>query len=368
MKIACIYWYTSSVGGIATHLNTWRNAAIEAGDTFHILHSKNWKSKVPALFTEREWVRGGDTRIWIDGEVPQTEAGARWLEKNYDVVLFGFICPHETKAYPTQDYLPLYNCKLPKAACVMDGYWDEYSDWAVQLLPKLKGVLCPLESYAIPLRKLGMKNLIISPFPFCPQRGKLEPKSKTPLLVWPCQWKNIKGITQFIDIVPKLPSALEVQMYSNGIRYYQLRSEDRWKRAIDKDHFDGFNGQGRAEFFGNVDLPIINGAYQRAWFTVNLQGMSSRKETYKRGSYNNTEVEALWYGALPILHESTNQTDLPKDVYVSVSSADEIPALTARLIKSKLSLDPDRQAKAREFVAHKHLASERYKDVQRVFQ
>src|SRR5262245_41115563 len=104
MRIACVYWYTSSVGGIATHLNHLRSAAISAGDKFDILHCRNWKTKQPTLFPQRCWVRGGDTRIWVDGEIPQTEEAALWLKQNYDAVYFGFICPHPTKAYPDPDF------------------------------------------------------------------------------------------------------------------------------------------------------------------------------------------------------------------------------------------------------------------------
>lgn len=363
MRIACVYWSTSSVGGIATHLNSLRKAAIRAGDSFDILHSSDWKRKPPALFPERQWIRGGDTRIWVDGEVPQNAASAKWLEARYDAVVYGFICPHPTKAYPEPAFLPLYDVALPKVAWVMDGYWADYAEWAEPLLPRLKAVLCPLESYATPLRKMGLKNLVISPFPFSPQVGRTEPRSPTPLLVWPNQWKNIKGVTQFLEVVPEIPEEVRVDLYSNGIRYYQLRTSDAWKAAVGKDLFQGYGGEGRATFYGNVDVPEIAKAYQRAWFTVNLQGMTTKKETYRRGSYNNTEVEALFYGACPVLHVSTAGTDLPKDVYLPVTAASEIPAAVRYGIDTGFALDPKRREKARDFVVGKHLASARYRDL-----
>lgn len=367
MRIACIYWYTSSVGGIATHLNSLRSAALRAGDTFDILHSRDWSKKTPQLFTERQWVRGGDTRIWIDGEVPQSEEGRKWIEDNYDAVLFGFICPHKTKAYPTPAFLPLYDFKGPKAAWVMDGYWDDYSEWAIPLLPKLKGILCPLESYATPLRALGVKNLKISAFPFCPAIGRSEGRAVDPLMVWPCQWKNIKGIKQFLSIVPDLAyMGVDVELYSCGIEYYQLRTEDVWKAAVGLDHFQQYNGTGQASYYGNVDMPAVVASLQRAWFTCNLQGMKTRKETYRRGSYNNTEVEALWYGACPILHSSTSQTALPEGTYLPVDSEDEIPATVQYAISNGYALSPRRQAMAKEYVMDTHMASHRYRDVKEV--
>ncbi len=366
MKLACIYWSTSSVGGIDTHLNTLRTAALQVGDSFDILHAKSWVTKRPKLFAERQWIRGGDTRIWVDGEFshhPKQVVGSiKWLESNYDAVIFGFICPHKTKAYPEPDFLPIYNVKLPKVAWVMDGYWHEYSEWATPLLNRLSGVLCPQESYASPLRALGCKNLKISCFPFMPKLGKILPKEKKPLLVWPNQWKDIKGVRYFLKCIPNISERVDIELYSNGIRYYQSRKEDFWLEAIGEDKFQGFDGNGRATFFGNVERHVIVDAYQRAWFTCNLQGMTARNQTYKLGSYNNTEVEALFYGACPILHNSTLQTALPKECYIAVDSAEEIPKAIQQGISSGFALSGSRRKLAREFVLDTHLASKRYQD------
>lgn len=368
MKIAIIYWYTSSVGGIATHLNTYRQAGLKVGDKIDILHCRSWKTKSPMVFKERQWVRGGDTRIWIDGEISshpsKVKASVDFLEKNYDAVLFGFICPHQTKAYPTPDFLPLYEVDLPKVAFIMDGYWHEYSEWAEPLLEKVVGVVCPQEHYAKPITDLG-HEVLISRFPFVP---KLVTRSKrqTPTLLWPNQWKNIKGVTQFLEEIPKFPSCLEVELYSNGIRYYQLRSEESWRKAVRKDYFQGFNGEGRANFYGNVDLPTITKAYQEAWFTVNLQGMRSKKETYQLGSYNNTEVESLYYGCLPILHESTEGTILPPGLYHPVEDASGITDFLEDVTKRSkewMESDKGRQKEAKEFVMENHYYLDRYKEV-----
>lgn len=367
MRIACVYWTTSSVGGIATHLNSLRTAAMRNGDIFDILHTSVWKTKTPTLFKERQWIRGGDTRIWVDGEFSHHPArvkeAVKWIETNYDAILFGFICPHKRKDYPDPDFLPLYDADVPKAAWVMDGYWHDYAEWAEPLLERLEGVLCPQESYASPIRELGYKKLVISPFPFVPALGKRLPKDKQPLLIWPNQWKDIKGIRYFLKIVPEIPKQVNIELYSNGIRYYQSRTEDFWKAAVGEDKFQGFNGSGRATFFGNIDLPEITKVYQRAWFTCNLQGMTAKNATYKLGSYNNTEMEALYYGACPILHSTAKGTALPRDVYLTVETAEEIPVVVAKALKDGFALDPERRGKAAQFVLDRHLASKRYEDV-----
>lgn len=371
MKIACIYWKTSSVGGIATYLNNLRIGAQRAGDQMDILHSSNWKTKQPKIFEERQWIRGGDTNIWVDGEISTGTAmvrdSTRWLQENYDAVVFGTICPHQTKAYPQPEFLPVYEVDLPKAAYVMDGYWDTYDHWGRDLLHRVKGVLCPQESYANVVPKEGAgREVIVSPVPFLLEKGEVERDSK-PLVVWPSQWKNIKGVTQFLEIVPDLiDMGVRVELYSNGIRYYQLRTEDVWKKAVGEDLFQGHHGNGGATFYGNVDHPAIYSALQRAWFTVNLQGMRSKKAAYKVGSYNGTESEALWYGACPILHETTLNTIMWNDIFISVKDQTEIPGKIEKAIESGFALGVGRQSKARRFVKQYHDLDDRYSELKEV--
>jgi len=368
MRIACIYWYTKSVGGIATHLNSLRLAATANGDTFDILHSRNWKNKKPCLFPKRKWINGGDTKIWVDGEVPQTEEAAKWLNNNYDAIFYGFICPHKNKGYEEPHFKVLYlECTLPKIAFVMDGYWDDYSDWSEPVAKYCRAIFCPLESYAMPLRNKGIPRVKISPFPFIPKDNIKSDRSKEPLLVWPNQWKEIKGTNTFLKVLPQIPQEVNIEMYSTGIQYFRLRSTKEWKKGVGLDCYDTkYSGDGKAIYYGNVDLDTIIKAYQEAWFTVNLQGVTSRRDTYKAGSYNNTEVEALYYGAIPILHSSVLKTDIPKECIATVRNAYKLPDVIKTLISNKTIQDPVRRKRAKEFVLDKHLAYKTYKDIRNV--
>jgi hypothetical protein len=369
MRIAIIYWrMIHSVGGIAIHLNRLRDAAIRHGDTCHILVSDSQRRK-PRIYPERKWIRGGDTNIWICGEAHHhpwlVKRTIRWLEANYDAVVFGYPCPHRTTYYPSPDFLPIYDVKLPKVAWVMDGYWEMYRHWAKTAISKLDGILCPLATYAQPLRDDGITVPVrISAFPFWPQSGSLPPKSERPLIVWPNQWKDIKGIRPFIEEIPRIHEYCEgitdFELYSCGIRYYQLRSSACWRNAVGRDLFKAHHGRGVATYYGNVDHPTALNAIQRAWFTVNLQGCGTKQAPYKRGSYNNTEVEALYYGACPVLHRSASKTALPDDVYQRVRHAGDLPSVIHDSIHDGFALDPKRRQRARDFVLDVHLASSRY--------
>jgi len=289
------------------------------------------------------------------------------LKENYDVIHFGFLCPHPTKAYPTPDFLPVFtDLDLPKTGTITDGYWDDYAEWGEQCIPYLNLITTSGMHYAqaliergIPVQPLGI--------PFLPGTGRSYPRDREPLLIWPNQWKNIKGINPFLDAVPSLPDELRVELYSCGIRYYQLRTEDRWLDAVGEDKLFGFHGRGRATYFGNVDLPRIRTAFQRAWFSVCFQGIATRKAAYKAGSYNNTELEALYYGALPILHESALGTDLPESAYRTVETGDELPDVVARALRDGTVKDSERLRDARAFVLDNYSAYTQYETIRKAW-
>lgn len=372
MRIAIIYWPIKSVGGIATHLNTWRQAALDSGDECDILVSKP-TSLSPSLFPERRSIFGGDTRIWIDGSLPHGEKvqeSINFIKTNYDGVIFSTICPRRTKTYPEPKFMELYeglkSRKIPFVSCVMDGHFQA-GEWETWCVNRCKKIICPLESYAAPLSGFGGVKVVISPFPFNPFAHVGRTSTKNPLLVWANQWKNLKGISEFLSIVPDLPPNVEVEMYSNGIRYYQLRNTSLFRKAVKRDHLSNDTGLkgSRAHFYGNVEHSEIMKVFQRAWFTVNLQGIKAKKGPYFLGSYNNTEVEALWCGAIPILHSSAHRTDLPKNTFLTVDSAQEIPAVVEKALKEKMIHDPQRNLSAVKFINDKHYYLDRYEQVKR---
>lgn len=363
MRIAIIYWFTRSVGGIATRLNSLRSTAIAQGDTCDILISKNNTTK-PQKFSERRWTHGGDTKIWIDGNAPHGDnwkQTVKWLEKNYDGIVFGFLCPHQCKTCPDPVFMRLYeSVNLPMVSYICDGFWEKYRDWGNLCIPYLNKLFCTQPGFGKYLQDEGIE-VDYNPTPVISRLESPIAKAKTPLLIWPCQWKNIKGITEFLEIVPNLPSKVKVELFSSGIRYYQLRTTDVWNNAVSIDHFSGYNGNGRAEYLANQDLPEMAKKYSQAWFTVNLQGITGKRN----GVYHNTEMEALFYGACPILHESVRETALPSNTYLTVASASEIPEVVRHSIKSGFAISKHRQLEARKFIEKIHDPVKHYNKVKR---
>ncbi|MGB5686407.1 MAG: hypothetical protein WBM35_11375 [Candidatus Electrothrix sp.] len=366
-KIAGIYWDTSSVGGIATEAETFRRIAAESGDLLHVLRSPCAVSKAPILYPEPKLIRGGDTFIYIDGEIShhpnQVEASIDFLHENYDGLLFIFPCPHATKAYGNEPhFLPFYtDTWLPKVMRILDAYWSTYAEWGELCAAECNTIFVNQPAYAEPLKGSPLYDkIVLTKKPFLPFKNDLFVDRNTDLLIWPNQWKAIKGIKPFLKTIPLLPEWMQIEMYSNGIEYYQQRQGVDWLMAVRWDHFKGFDGLGRADFYGYVTLTEMAKAYARATWTVDFQGHAVKYEAYKQGSYNNTTVEALYYGALPILDFQATKSPVPNDLFYTVDSPLGLPDLDWLRLREK-ACDPGRRAKAREWVLDFHSAAKVWK-------
>jgi hypothetical protein len=366
MRIAAIYFPTSSVGGINTILVELRKEAEAQGDTFEVLRCGNLATIKPERF-EPKLIRGGDTFITIHGDCShhpnQIEGTLKFLEENYDAVYFSSLCPHPNKAYGDEPvFLPLYEkLNLPKVALIPDAYFSTYADWGVAALRGVKKAFTTQPAFAEPMIKAGL-----------PVKGLYAPitevdvsefwKSQNPSAVWTSQWKAIKGIDKLLPHIPEITKHCELDMYSNGILYYQMRETPEWKAAIAKDHFKGFDGEGKAHFYGYIDLDKIPGILAKSWFMIDLQGIGKPKhKAYQQGAYNYSTIEALLYGSCPILSEQTKKSIVPQEFYLTVDNADQV----AELIRTKqdFALDQDRIKAAREWVLKQHSSFGMYNEL-----
>lgn len=367
-RVAALYWPTSSVGGINTELRALRDEAEARGDTFHVLRS-GLTSGSPRAYPERRLVRGGDTFITIDGEAPHGagawQASARFIQERYDRVYLAYLCPHPTKAYGSNPLflnllLALREADLPIMGRVTDGYWESYSMFGQATIDLCSGVTVSQPAFASFFRHPHVRA---SRFPFSPRPAqpmalygqRLEPRrSRKPLTVWTSQWKAIKGIHRLLPHLPDIRH--DVELYSNGILYYQLRTTPAWRAAVGRDHFGAttpsgaFSGRGRAPFYGYIPLEDIPCVLSRAWFMVDLMGVGRpRNRVYTEGSFNNTTVEALWYGACPILHQQAARV-VPDDIALFVGEASEVPALLNDRKQQRWAVEPTRQRRAQHWV------------------
>lgn len=366
MRIAAIYWPTTGVGGINTELVALREEAHKNGHKFDVFRSGKHSTITANLFDAPKRIAGGDTHVIIHGEAPhhpkQIENTIKFLEANYDALYFAFICPHPNKEYGDEPhFLPLFTeCKLPKVARVTDPFFDSYKEFAILCVDKVKQTFVANPAYLKPLLEVGLP-FKHSPQPFLETKIQ-EERSKTPLLCWTSQWKTRKGLHIFYSQICELSKHMRVELYGNGIEYYKYRKTNSWKEIVNNDFFDErYNGNGKADFYGNVTLDEVFKALSRSWYMVDLQGYGNNKYSGDTGSYNITTLEALYYGSCPILSESARESSIPHEFYLSVKSDERIIDVINR--SGDFALDPYRQKKSREWVLDTHSTSIFYSDI-----
>lgn len=360
LRVAVIYYHITSVGGINSECQNFKIAAEKAGDTFHIYRTTAQKTKRPTLYPEPKLVAGGDTKILIDGDLSYHESQfpltKKYLEENYDVMFFIHPCPHPNKnwekehgANPIWDIM-YREVDLPKITRFLDGYYETYR-WIDPVLPLCEKVLVNQPAYAIPLQKAGLKPVWV-PKPFAP-RSLGVTRSLNPYLIWPNQWKDIKGIKKFMNMLPhihKFRSDMSINLFSTGIVYYQLRITPEWRKIIGADWFYSEKGnlapttdkyhqgpkqEGKLkgpeciQYQGWLPLEEMAEQYALAWCMVDLQGISYNRSRFPHyaGSFNNTEVEALYYGCRPIVHSTMLRSPIPNELLLTIDNENELPGL-----------------------------------------
>ncbi len=365
-RVAVLHWHTSSVGGINTTFQTLRAEALSRGDEFDILASDPQRTKSPGQFVKRQRVRGGDTFITIDGQAPHhptnVKASIEFIKKNYDVVITSFLCPHPTKAYGEEPlFLALLEgikaAGIPIVGYIHDAYWDSYKEFGLLTLPLCVRTMVCQPSYAKALIEAG--HPVTAAFvPFRTLADQPNVPRDPNLVVWLPQWKNIKGIGKFWAGLPRARQlGYKVEMYGNGIEYYNMRKEPDWKENVGSDFFSPeHSGSGAADFFGCVPETDVPGILSRATFMCDFQGSGKPKyEAYRNGSYNHTIIEALYYGAIPVVHKSVTNTPIPKDLILALDAPENWPDLIGDID----TVAYDRVA-ARRYVEENHSAKVLY--------
>lgn len=356
MRIAAIYWPTSSVGGINTELRNFRDEAERRGHTFHVLRSGKHSNISATVFSERKLIRGGDTFVTIDGEAshhPKQLDTTLSLLAGYDSVYLAFLCPHPTKDYGDQPvFLELLQgirmMGVPIVGRITDGYWKDYAEWGEATLKLCKSATFTHPSAAPNWE--GNPKVSHGGMPFHPRAQPTDHyRSPTPRTVWTSQWKAIKGIHKLLPCIPDIRG--RVDLYSNGILYYQLRETADWKKAVGRDLFKPeFSGDGTATFYGAVPLDDIPGILLRSWFMIDLMGIGKPKnQTYIAGAHNNTTIEAAHYGACPVLHARASSV-VPTDIALFASEARDVPKLINSQEGRKFARCPLRRRRALNWV------------------
>lgn len=363
-RILALHPRISSVGGINTELVNMRKEAADKGHEFLVYETAPWKTFAFKMFDEPTNIRGGDTYILVDGKISHYKTHlaevAKWINENFDSVFISCLCPRDNKAYRevgvNDDGTTMFNdvldlVTIPIVGRVTDGYFSAYEEWGRRTMQQCVKTTCS-RAYRPSIPEDAGKVELVE-IPFRPVGGGVRPRSSEPLVVNVSQYKNVKGTVPMLEAIPLFNDDVEVDLYSCGILYYQLRTKDVWLDAVNNDFFKGYDGRGVANYHGYVDVENMPDVLSSAWFLLDLQGWGrkGRYEAYKKGSLNNTGIEGMYYGCLPIVYETT---PIPDHLCAKVTSVEEI----AQIINSKegraLALNKGRQEEARQWVIERH--------------
>lgn len=364
IRVCALQWKTTGVAGLNSELVSMYKEGKNRGHDWEVFETWPWKQKAVIDYGERQLIRGGDVYITVNGKISHhpdhVAESVKFINENYDYVYLSGFVPHPNKAYGDEPHFYdfLNRIELPMVGRICDGYVDSYKEWfemGLELTPQLSLVTIA-HSYRSTVEEYGIEGAHI---PFYPE-AVTETRSEDPSLIWLSQWKNIKGIKQFVKAIPDMSPTIDIDMYSNGIEYYQMRSKEVWKQAMGTDNFaPEFSGNGRANFHGYTDLSNIPKLLQSSWAMADFQGMGrARYEVYNQGSINTTGIEALWYGALPIVAENST---IPDNLCVKVSADDIADAINYALEENPTFVrSTDRQAQAQDYVLKNFHASTVY--------
>lgn len=334
MRILALHFHLTSVAGIASELRALRHEAIAKGHTWETWETQPFKSFAIKEFDEPKLVRGGDTYIKVWGKVSNnnkfSEEVANWIAMNFDLVYLPSLCPRPNSMYGDDPMFleileKVKGFEIPIVGRITDGYFSTYQEWGMATLDLCTKATCH-ESYlcTIPEEYVRSGRVKSCEPPFLPQRTEVQ-RSKDRSIAWISQWKAIKGVNFFVPALKHL-TADRIDLYSNGIRYYQLRSSQAWLEGVGTDFFDPdfydaykFKLTGKASFYGYVDHNKIPDILADAWVMPDFQGLGNPKyEAYKKGSINLTMIEALYHGTVLAV---TNNCPLPEELgYITASN------------------------------------------------
>jgi len=363
LRVCALQWKTTGVAGLNSELIAMYNEGADRGHVWKVFETWPWVQKDYEIYGERQLIRGGDVYLTVDGKLSHHPRHAKvvadYINLNFDYLYLSGMVPHPNKAYGSEPFFYdfLRMIEIPMIGRICDGYAGSYRAWlelGLEMTPTLNHVTIAY-SYRETVERYGIEGVHI---PFYPEPSHVS-RTEHPSLVWLSQWKNIKGIKQFVKALPDINNRITVDMYSNGIEYYQMRNTPLWQSVVGKDMFDSkFSGRGNATFHGYTALENIPDILSRSWAMADFQGMGrARYEVYNKGSINTTGIEALWYGCLPIVAENSI---IPTELCLKVRAENIAQEINDCLITTNFATNGARQKLAKAYVSENFLASTVY--------
>lgn len=370
MKIAILCWDVAGPGGLNTFMHGIHEAAEAVHDTCARFHMSEWKAFDRRFYVGSRSKPMGHNILTVEGDLSyhpkHIDENAAYINKVFDVVLLITLTTHPTKNQPEPVHIPfLAKIHKPIYACICDGLWPVYHDFAMATLPYITTPLFsanPSYTTAIPpeIPSVDLPYFLLPD----PDIQRVDGPAR---LMWSSQWKPLKGIRQFLSALKSVRPETLVDLYGSGIEYFQTRSTHLFFDVVGENFVHPeYSGIGRAGYYGHVPLEDIPRALAKSTFMADWHGISPKFPAYTKGSFNNTLIEALYYGAMPVLAEQMLKSAVPPEFFLTVnkSTADRLGDLLAD--KSTVATDPERRYAAKRWVLETHTAEIGYRKMREV--
>jgi len=244
--------------------------------------------------------------------------------KGTDLFVFNPPCPTLTKAYTSRKWQSFFtDFSQPKLIVPHDPYLMSHYKWLLEVKEHIDGVACVQKKAYDPMKEHFFKIEIIN-HPMNLQNIGFYDDEKEDLVICPHQFKTWKHIDKFISAVPQITYGSEI--YNGGIEYHYMsgtKRKEKYKNSEGEWIWDKAIAHGM-KYLGFVD--DITSAYKRAKCVIDLSvgELGSRlSKVSKYRSLNYVPLEAMMYGAIPVVREYSLLSDIiTKDNVVLVDESD----------------------------------------------
>ena len=298
-KVVLLSWEILEAGGINSIIQGYQSGFKKLGYEIVTYHaSKNGRLMLSEdQFTlNTKWFRPKARNLGWDNIEQLKEYIEDVKQSEFVISIHG--CPHPTNSGAKGDYgwHRLYEIpkkfKIPIGIIFTDNTWNKMYSWIADIIDRETVLLYNNFNAGFDsMLKLDYGATFVDypvDFDIVPKPAK----DRKIDVAWMPQWKKIKGIYEFINLLAENPNSFYTVFFNSGIEYYNLRLKDSWKRAIrhenrprtgparnTRDYFEKltYNPESMSDYFGIVYPNQVNRIYANSKISIDLTGVFNKK-------------------------------------------------------------------------------------------
>jgi hypothetical protein len=306
VKIALVMFPLIEVGGINSYVWVLFNAWKRMGHDVTIYHTSNSGAmrKIDSVKPQLvgRYVRLPGEQLAIGS--PEGIKTSRKILNECDLVVFGHQCPHlNMKGKGDDRWKGLYDLKVPVMNIWHDTLWKDNYPWLKDVARFVKvNLLANMNTWKL-VAKDYPGYFVHAPIPVDTTKAGLYLQRKENKVVWLPQWKDWKGIWEFVYSTEFAEFPTEI--YNSGIEYHYMRRQPDWGTIIGHDVFRPKGKNLRGNDLVTVMGPRVNTEVPKILMGANVSvDLSGYNTPRYKGQTTCVHFESMVYGAVLACHES----------------------------------------------------------------